>query len=187
MIQTYVCGLLFDSQRYRVILIEKKRPERMKGKLLGVGGKVEPGESPRAAMIREFREETSLDIRSWDYFMTLSGGDRVIHFYRAFLAREVLDLAETVTDETVLEVHLNDLKHAPLLPNMRWIIPMALSMDEDQSSYFSVTENYGRNEVPEPKSCRRAVTDWVAAKLIPGYEQRYNDQGHLETRPQEKS
>lgn len=43
-----------------VLLIEKQRPEWQKGRLNGVGGKIEPGEADSSAMIREFAEETGL-------------------------------------------------------------------------------------------------------------------------------
>lgn len=41
--QTYVCGFLFDRSFENVLLIRKNRPEKQKGRLNGVGGKVEEG------------------------------------------------------------------------------------------------------------------------------------------------
>jgi len=38
----YVCGFLFDMAFKHVALINKVRPDWQKGKLNGIGGKVEP-------------------------------------------------------------------------------------------------------------------------------------------------
>ena len=55
--KTYVAGFLFSPDRSRVLLIRKNRPAWQAGKLNGLGGKIEPGETPPQAMRREFREE----------------------------------------------------------------------------------------------------------------------------------
>ena len=102
--QDYSCGFLFSPDRQRVLLIRKRRPEWQAGKLNGVGGKVEPGESAIDAMIREFREEASLQITSWKQILTLTGEDWRGHFFRAFGA---IDDAVAITDEQ-LEIHRID-------------------------------------------------------------------------------
>jgi 8-oxo-dGTP diphosphatase len=56
----YVAGFLFDSKRENVVLIRKNKPEWQADKLNGVGGKIEDGEVPAAAMFREFTEEDRL-------------------------------------------------------------------------------------------------------------------------------
>lgn len=54
----YVLGLLFSEDASRVLLVWKNRPAWQNGKLNGIGGKIEPGETPLQAMDREFVEET---------------------------------------------------------------------------------------------------------------------------------
>ena len=56
----YVLGFAFNKGCTEVLLIEKKRPNWMVGKLNGVGGHIEDGETPIDAMVREFKEETNL-------------------------------------------------------------------------------------------------------------------------------
>ena len=56
----YVVGFVFCQEA--VLLIRKARPKWQAGKLNGVGGKIEPGELPLAAMVRECREESGLEI-----------------------------------------------------------------------------------------------------------------------------
>lgn len=85
--QEYACGFLFSEDRSRVLLIRKRRPAWQAGKLNGVGGKIEPGETPLQAMRREFREEAGVDIADWQQVLRLSGPDWVGHFFRALWQR----------------------------------------------------------------------------------------------------
>jgi 8-oxo-dGTP diphosphatase len=118
--QEYACGFLFSADRHRVLLIRKRRPAWQEGKLNGVGGKLEPGESPRDAMIREFREEASLHIDSWQHILTLSGDDWRGHFFRAF---GPVDEAIAITDEK-LEIHRVETLPGDTIPNLHWMIPL---------------------------------------------------------------
>lgn len=58
--QLFVCGFCFDQERDRVVLIQKAQPDWQAGRLNGVGGKVESGESVAQAMTREFEEEAGV-------------------------------------------------------------------------------------------------------------------------------
>lgn len=149
-VKQYVLGFAFSEDREYVTLIRKNRPEWQAGKFNGVGGKVELNEALKDAMIREFREETSVYATAWDQFLVLSGGTKddnfVVYCYRTFLPQKSFFLSKSVTDEEVgllrVEQITSDIKF-PLIPNLRWIIPMALSMDEDRTSTFFIEEAYG--------------------------------------------
>jgi 8-oxo-dGTP pyrophosphatase MutT (NUDIX family) len=54
----YVVGFLFSQDESKVLLVWKNRPAWQNGKLNGIGGKIEAGETPLQAMEREFKEET---------------------------------------------------------------------------------------------------------------------------------
>jgi len=43
----------------------KKKNDVNKDKWIGIGGKFEPGESPEECLLREAREETGLELTSW--------------------------------------------------------------------------------------------------------------------------
>ena len=58
-----VCYILRPSQRGEQVLLGRKKFGLGRGNLVGPGGKLEPGESATAAIIREVAEETSLIIR----------------------------------------------------------------------------------------------------------------------------
>jgi 8-oxo-dGTP diphosphatase len=119
----YVLGFLFKGQH--VLLIEKQRPAWCKGLLNGVGGKIEPGESPAEAMYREAVEEAAV-VADWERFvvMRLSGGGTVHCYY----ARTCSWQYETRTDEIV---NWYDSKYLPsnTVKHVRWLLPLALDTE----------------------------------------------------------
>ena len=123
----YTCGFLVDDEDH-VLLIRKNRPAFQKGRLNGIGGKLEPGETPIQAMAREFREETGLDISeaNWREFAVLhidaNETPSVVHFY---VTRGSLDGHRTMTDEELVVVDAHALPDECLW-NLRWLIPLAL-------------------------------------------------------------
>ena len=142
--QTYACGFLFSPDRTRVLLIRKRRPAWQAGRLNGVGGKIEPGESPADAMRREFREEANLDVREWQEVLTITGRDDAGsgvpwrgHFFRGF---GDIDAARALTDEP-LEPHRVAALPADTIPNLHWMIPLML--DEEPVSGVYRVEIHG--------------------------------------------
>ncbi len=132
MMISYVVGFAFDEGPYlyriggEVALIRKARPDWQKGRLNGIGGHIEEGESSPEAMVREFKEETGVEIVDWDLFAKLQGSDWSVDFYRAF----GIDLTtlKTTTDEEVLVYPVDQLP-SDVLPNLRWLIPLSLDPD----------------------------------------------------------
>lgn len=55
----YVVGFIFDPQMEHVLLLQRAKAP-YKGLWNGIGGKIEPGESPEHAMVREYEEETEM-------------------------------------------------------------------------------------------------------------------------------
>jgi 8-oxo-dGTP diphosphatase len=129
--QLYVCGFLFSSDRSQVLLIRKNRPAWQAGHLNGIGGKVEAGESPHDAMVREFREEAALTIPLWQEILTLTGTDWQGHFFRAF---GPVAEARPLTDEQI-EIHSTRNLPRDAIRNLHWIIPLMLDDDPHTGIY----------------------------------------------------
>ena len=55
------------NDEYLFLYRNKKNNDINKGKYIGVGGKVEKGETIEQALIREVKEETNLDLLSYEY------------------------------------------------------------------------------------------------------------------------
>lgn len=134
----YVVGFMFDQQEQSVLLIRKTRPAWQVGKLNGVGGRIEEGETPLEAMRREFIEEVGIDCDSWKYFCTLSDARNwQIDFFSA--VGPILD-ARPLTDERPEIVYVLDIADVAVIPNLNWLIPMALTMKHERAKCFQVKE-----------------------------------------------
>lgn len=148
----YVCGLLFSVRLGEVVLIRKKRPAWQAGKLNGVGGKVEPGESPHQAMVREFREEAGLQIEKWSHFAKLSGADYQVWFY---CATGDTECAHTNTDEVVSDWSARDVINSqhPQAPkfveSLTWLVPLAQGFLRNGSPAFTHFRDSGTDQAKE--------------------------------------
>lgn len=135
----YVAGFLFSEReetKDRVILIRKNRPEWQKGKWNAIGGKVEEGESVYAAMTREFEEEAGLKVENWKKFCELSGDGYQVDF---FVAYGKTWHCKAMTDEAIQGFKTSELPE-DVIPNLRWLIPMAANMEEDSALGYTVEE-----------------------------------------------
>ena len=130
----YVCGFLLDKALNLVVLIEKQTPEWQKNRWNGVGGKIEPGETPLQAMTREFQEEAGLDVTDWHQYCTLRGRNSEINFFYSVMDAEHLTKVRTMTKEQlgIWSIARVSMWNFPLLPNIRWILPMALVAIKDK-------------------------------------------------------
>ena len=116
-------GFYFTPDLERVALIEKLKPNWQKGLLNGIGGKLEPGESPAQAMKREFMEEAGLLINDFKQFAALRSNIYTVHFF-ACTGTNVKNV-KTLTEEKVdvYSVKLLDPKHC--VYHLPWMIAMA--------------------------------------------------------------
>lgn len=127
----YVAGFLFSEDSAHVVLIEKNKPDWQKGKMNGVGGKIEEGETPEQAMRREFFEEAGLDVPSWQLFCKLNWRGGCVHFFRAI---GDVNRAYTVTDEVIRRIPLEHLAIFKIIPNLLWLIPMAMDKNAGKAT-----------------------------------------------------
>lgn len=122
----YVCGFYFDHTLQQVVLIWKNKPSWQKGKLNGVGGKIEDGELAEFAMRREFKEETGIDHATWSPLVILSGQDWEVNFFHAVGKPEEFEYAETCEEEEVAKIEVDMVYNFDHIPNLDWLIPLAL-------------------------------------------------------------
>ena len=66
MLQTTLCYYERDGKTLMLHRVKKKNDVNH-DKWIGIGGKLEPGETPQACMLREFAEETGLTLTVWAY------------------------------------------------------------------------------------------------------------------------
>lgn len=142
--QQYVLGFGFDASMSNVAMIRKERPEWQKGYMNGIGGKIEEGESPRAAMSREFFEETGAEINedAWDLVARLDGEDFLVYVFMCVGAN--LSEVSTQTDEQVVVMSVDSLwresRMNQLVGNAMWLI--SLCRDPDADKFAPITVQY---------------------------------------------
>lgn len=107
----YVCGFAFNEQMNKVALITKNRPKFLAGKTNGIGGKVEEGESPPEAMVREFEEEAGVktNVLEWQILGKLTFPLGNVVFYMSILDDDRFYDIKTMTDEEINIEHVNDI------------------------------------------------------------------------------
>ena len=133
--QEYVLGFAFNGMKTQVALIRKLRPVWQYGKINGIGGKIEAGEMPLEAMIREFKEEAGVEIDDWREYCRIEGPDFKIYCFRALTFLENL---QTMEDEQVEIWRVDKLHEAGTLPNVPWLVHLAM----DTEPHYSVI-HYG--------------------------------------------
>jgi len=132
----YVVGFRFDEARQQVVLIEKNRPEWQRGKLNGVGGKVEEEETNSEAMVREFEEETSLKtyVDEWEEMGEINGDFGELKVFRSIGSLEGI---KTNTDEIINIIPVNQIHKATnIIGNLKYIIPYLLYGEGYFVSYY---------------------------------------------------
>lgn len=146
----YVAGFALSADRRYVLLIRKARPAWQRGKLNAIGGKVDPRETPRQAMAREFSEETGIYTRPehWGHFATLefAGSSRVL-FFRTVLADDTMAAFGGITsggqpDEPVRLYPVRDdwePDSSTRMPNLSFLLPLA-AYTHDQLDVVRIKE-----------------------------------------------
>lgn len=128
----YVLGVLIDSTTSEILLIEKKRPAVIAGTWNGVGGKIEEGEVPMDAFIREVYEECGISITATkdvaDKLKWLGTKDINGVTICNYLWFGDLSEAATRTDEKVIRVGLSELTNYNLSEGYREILDEAFSL-----------------------------------------------------------
>lgn len=126
----YCLGFAFTDHENFVILIRKNKPEWQRGLFNGVGGLIEPGECSNVAMAREFQEETGIETFCTDWTPVTQmdfPDDTTVFCYATRLPRHKETFTQ-MTEELVGLHSLTELDHPKLIPNLRWLIPMALEV-----------------------------------------------------------
>lgn len=152
----YVVGFLFVDVSLVLLLRKRPGPYYVSGRWNGVGGKIEPGETPYEAMVREAREEANIQLPEgvqWHQFhhehhLNIHGsaqGESDLFFFLASLTTEQTRRTPTIVasdpDEPLRFAPLGrsgqvnmyewpgfrtDGGPGGLVPNLSYLVPMAV-------------------------------------------------------------
>ncbi len=119
----FTVGFLFTPDLQKVLLIHKLAPAWQKGKLNGLGGKIEPGEGAVPCFIREIAEESGIVLEKKQVRLmgTLRGVDWQVYVFGAIYQGEIFE-AKVHEKE---KIEWFDVAHLPekCVPNLLWSIP----------------------------------------------------------------
>lgn len=140
----YVCGFMFSRGWSQLALIRKAKPAWQRGKLNGIGGKIEDGESPMDAMLREFKEETGHQTRraDWNYFLRMAGvndggeGNFQVDFFACTGDLRALQTTEAEKLEIINTQDVFPLR-SDMIENLPWLIGLALDHMNDGRPTFT--------------------------------------------------
>lgn len=137
--QKYTLGFIFDQTLEKVLLIHKQKPEWQRGKINGVGGKYEQGETAPSCIRRETRGETRLDIKEKDWISVgtiyQSAGNVGV------LATRYIGACSDATSADHEKVEWFEIASLPdnVMTNVHWLIPLALEkLQSEELKSFSV-------------------------------------------------
>ena len=154
MIDHYCLGFLFSRDLDRVVLVLKDRPLWQAGCWNGLGGHIEPGESPAEAMAREMREEAGITTQPGDWqeyavMARLSAAPPFIaHVFRcAHPVQALRGIIVRGEDMPVKAWPVDDLPR-PILSNIPWLILTALDTKVGDGSPYEVRANIGLSFPP---------------------------------------
>jgi len=120
--------LCYPLRGEEVLLIEKKRGLGA-GKVVGPGGKVEPGETPTAAAVRETREETGLRVSDPEKVgeFTFVFGDEPRMFVHVFRATEFSGTPRETPEAVPGWFHVDELPYDEMWEDDRYWLPHLLA------------------------------------------------------------
>lgn len=129
----YVVGFLVDPVSKTALLLKKEVPWLYGWN--GVGGHIEAGETPLAAMVREFEEEvkpkrgvwTDFPAIAWEKTIHYELEKCVIHVFRALTTYDFIYNCTARGSEFVLPHRLARLHLLAHPADMEWILPIQFS------------------------------------------------------------
>lgn len=142
MLETTLC-YIERGGKYLMLHRNKKKNDLNEGKWLGVGGKIEPGETPRDCVIREAFEETGLTLLEPEYrgkinFFEKTDGGEFAEIMHLFTCTRFAGEIKTCDEGTLEWVNIADVPRLPLWEGDR----VFLRLMRTQSRPFEVALKY---------------------------------------------
>ncbi|MEC7988258.1 MAG: 8-oxo-dGTP diphosphatase [Myxococcota bacterium] len=123
-----VATLLFVMREDKMLLIQKKRGLG-KGKINAPGGKLEPGETPKEAALREIREEVGISVERAQYagehFFQFTNGYKM-HVY-VYTADQFTGTPVETEEAIPFWCDIHDIPYDQMWADDRYWLPLMLS------------------------------------------------------------
>lgn len=150
--ETTLCYIEKNGQ-YLMLYRNKKKDDQNQGKWIGVGGKLESGETVEECLLREVREETGLELAGYekrgviDFFLEGWGQERM-HLFAASIDADTdsgADYLEACTEGTLRWIPKEEIMGLSLWEGDKIFLEMLLRGEKD----FYLTLKYRGDELVE--------------------------------------
>lgn len=146
----------------KTLFVLKDRPNWQKGRLNLPGGKIEDGESPEQAALRELKEESGLEGYKPELMGKIFGNSNIVYCISVTVDNSALKPNDGETEKIFWENWHMVANNKILIPNLRVIVPMMATGVKGWSIYDS--ENKGCFEIdmnlPDKTSTDFLETRW---------------------------
>lgn len=117
----------------RVLLVLKDRPEWQKGKYNLLGGKIEEGETPEEAAVRELKEEAGYEPEDIPIYVgKITGSWGTVHCVHLKVDSDLEIQPRDGETELIQWMDWNEIRRSKLLmPNLKTIIPLIKNYIKD--------------------------------------------------------
>jgi 8-oxo-dGTP diphosphatase len=141
--EQYVVGFLIDTSTPvpEVVLMRKTKPDWQRGRLNGIGGRVEPGESPHKAMTREFLEETGcvIETAAWHRFADIRRDRSSVIFFRSY-ASGLRRRVRTIEEEEIVVLPVCEADASNSVDDLPRMLAMAQTIESGDCSRLTIAE-----------------------------------------------
>lgn len=179
--ETTLCYIEKDKQ-YLMLYRNKKQADPNEGKWIGVGGKLEIGETPEQCLLREVREETGLELTEYTqrgtiYFCSDTWEDEVMYLFTAtgFCGEITRDCEEGelkwIPFEEIMDLNLWEGDRVFLKALLEEKSNINITLQYQGERLMSCTEN-------KPKLLREGVTPLFDSPYIKVFDLSYQEGKH---------
>jgi 8-oxo-dGTP diphosphatase len=141
----YVVAFMLTPDFKFVWLIKKNKPEWQKDCLNGIGGKIEAGETPIQAIIREIKEEAGLTFEPKQLTdigrmigTNNDGSEFQVHIFTGVTNQELI----TQEEEIIGLYKVTEVKNHKHIDNVPMLIETAIYRLTGSSYFYSITMEY---------------------------------------------
>lgn len=131
------------NHQYLMLLRNKRKDDINKGKWIGIGGHLEPGETKEQALVREIKEETGLDVLRYEYRGKLlfvnDDYDEIMYLFHVDKVKgDIIPCDEgelcLIDEDKLLDLNMweGDRVFLPFLLNTKQFISLKLIYKKDQ-------------------------------------------------------
>jgi len=148
MTETVVCYLQ-DEDKYLFLYRDKKENDINHLKWIGIGGHLENGETPEQALLREVKEETNLELLTYQKRgVIIFQNENSIEKMHVYTSHHFTGQMHECNEGTLRWIKMNDISHLNLWEGDRLFLPLLIG----DAPFFSLQLVYKGERLIEVKN-----------------------------------